>query len=302
MRVDFQIVHNIDSDIKAHLLGILKQTLDESTTIDYTVEKKPNNIEDWSIFNWIEIKYKYKTKKKRFIPRHESLQPTYSSQENLDQNYMFIVGFSLNIEEHIGDIIKEFEDYLNDDENIEVVFKYFDEPMLRKHKNIGEEIFVLEMKLRELLSFIFIDTYKEDYYNLLKEIDIKTQPINRNNRPNEEYFKKHFENEFFFLLFSDYIRIDHLKKIDQSDLIDIIVNSNDYDELKQNIQNRGIIKEKYQDLIASIKQNLEPIENMRNCIAHNRSFTDTILENYQQAKVNLDKVIKEFWEELENES
>ena len=41
--------------------------------------------------------------------------------------------------------------------------------------------------------------------------------------------------EFFFLLFSDYIRIDHLKKIDQSDLIDIIVNSNDYDELKQNI-------------------------------------------------------------------
>ena len=108
--------------------------------------------------------------------------------------------------------------------------------------------------------------------------------------------------EFFFLLFSDYIRIDHLKKIDQSDLIDIIVNSNDYDELKQNIQNRGIIKEKYQDLIASIKQNLEPIENMRNCIAHNRSFTDTILENYQQAKVNLDKVIKEFWEELENES
>ena len=279
MRVDFQIVYNIDSDIKKYLLNILKQTFDDSTTIDYSIEEKPDNLEDWSIFNWIEIKYNHKI----------------GENKNL-------VGFSLEIEDDFKGIISEFGDSLNDDENIDVAFKYFDETMFKEREQIIKEIFELEMKLREILTFVFIDTYKGEYYDLLREIDIKIQPINRNNRPNEEYFKKYFENEFFFLLFSDYIRLDNLKKIEQSNLIDMIVNSNDYDELRQNLQNRGIVKEKYRDLIASIKQNLEPIENMRNSIAHNRSFTETTLVNYQQAKTNLDKIIREFWEDLGNES
>ena len=279
MKVDFQIVHSIDKDLKEYLLDLLKQTLDESTTIDFSIEEKPDNLEDWSIFNWIEMKYNHSTGENKFI-----------------------AGFSLEIDDTFKEIIKEFGDSLNDDENIGVVFKYFDEPMLREHKNYAEEIFEIEMKLREIISFIFIDTYKGEYYNLLKEINVKTQPLNGNNKPDENYFKSHFENEFFFLLFSDYIRLNELKKIDQNELMEMIINSNDYDELKHSIQNRGIIKEEYNDLIASIKQNLKSIEDMRNCIAHNRSFTDSILENYQQAKANLNNIINRFWEELENES
>ena len=278
MRVDFQIVHTVKSDLKEYLLNLLKQTLDESTIIEISVEEKPEDIQDWEIFNWIEIKYNH------------------SIGEN-----KFIAGFSLDISENYKEIISEFGNSLKDDENIEVVFKYFDEPMSEEHKNYAEEIFEIEMKLREIISFIFIDTYKGDYYNLLKEVGVKIQPLNGKNKPNEKYFERHFENEFFFLLFSDYIRLNELKKINQNDLMDFIKSSNDYDELKRNIQDRGITKEKYQDLIAAIKQNLDPIENMRNCIAHNRSFTDNVLENYQQAKANLDSIINQFWEELENE-
>lgn len=279
MRVDFQTVHTVESDLKEYLLNLLKQTLDESTIIDVSVEEKPEDIQDWEIFNWIEIKYNHSIAGNKFI-----------------------AGFSLYVDENYREIISEFGDHLKDDENIEVVFKYFDEPMIEEHKSYAEKIFEIEMKLREIISFIFIDAYKGDYYNLLKEIDVKIQPLNGNNKPDENYFGSHFENEFFFLLFGDYVHLNELKKISQNDLMELIINSKDYDELKRNIQDRGITKEKYQDIIASIKQNLKPIEDMRNCIAHNRSFTDKVLENYQQAKAKLDRIINQFWEELENES
>ncbi len=50
MRVDFQIVHTVESDLKEYLLNLLKQTLDESTIIDVSIEEKPEDIEDWGIF------------------------------------------------------------------------------------------------------------------------------------------------------------------------------------------------------------------------------------------------------------
>ena len=63
MRVYFQIVHSISGDLKENLLDLLKQTLDNLTiTSDFSVEEKPDNLEDWYIFNWIEIKYNHKIK------------------------------------------------------------------------------------------------------------------------------------------------------------------------------------------------------------------------------------------------
>ena len=63
-----------------------------------------------------------------------------------------------------------------------------------------------------------------------------------------------------------------------------------------------IIKEKYKGLIFSIKEDLKSIEDMRNCIAHNRSFTDTLLENYDKAKPSLDEKIEDFWKKSKNEN
>jgi len=49
MKIDFQIVHTVKSDLKKHLLDLLKQTLDESTIIEVSVEEKPENIQNWEI-------------------------------------------------------------------------------------------------------------------------------------------------------------------------------------------------------------------------------------------------------------
>ena len=281
MKVNFQIIHSLGDNLnlKENLLSFLKETFDESTTLEIEIEEKPDNIEEWPIFNWVEIKYNYFT-----------------------ENNKYIAGFNIEIPEGNIDIISEFGQKLQDDDNVYLVLKYSDEVMQSEHQIYSKEIFDLEMKLREIISFIFLDTYKKDFYNLVKDIDLKTQPLNGNNRSNEEYFKKHFENEFFFLLFSDYRRINNLKELKKSDIIEMIMSSNKFDDLKQKIQSRGIVKEKYQDFLAGIKENLDPIENLRNCIAHNRSFTDKVIINYVKIKRNLERAIDEFWDEVKNEN
>lgn len=70
--------------------------------------------------------------------------------------------------------------------------------MATKYQEYSKEIFDLEMELREIINFIFLDTYKEDYYNLLKDIDVTTQPLDKNNKPNENHYKSYFEMSFSF--------------------------------------------------------------------------------------------------------
>ena len=284
MKVDFQVIHSFTNDecLKENLLLLLKDTFDESTTISTEIEEQPESIEEWSIFNRIETKYNY-----------------------LSDSDKYIAGFILDLEEDSNEILQDFGEKLQANENIDLVLKYSDEGMQEEHQKYAKEIFDLEMRLREVISFIFLDTYKGDYHNLLREFKVKIQPLNKNYKPNEEYCNSHFENEFFFLLFSDYIKLNELKELRQPDLIDRIVNSNDYDELRKNIQYRGIIKEKYQDFLAKIKQNLEPIENLRNCIAHNRSIPKSdnykAITDYGKAKELLDKSIESFWELMQDE-
>ena len=275
MNVDFQIIHSFTDGelLKNNLLLLLKYIFDESTTVS-TIEEQPPNIEDWSIFNWIETKYNH--------------------QSDGDK---YIAGFVLDLEEDLEEITLEFGKKLQEDENIYLVTKYNDEGMQVEHKEYAKTIFVLEMRLREVISFIFLDTYKEDYHNLLKEVDVKIQ----HNTPDTEYYNKHFENEFFFLLFSDYIKLNSVIKLDKLDLMKIIIDSNEYADLKQKIQSRGIIKEEYNDFLAGIKQYLEPIENIRNCIAHHRSFSSRMVMNYDRGYNNLDRKINEFWDELQDE-
>ena len=276
MKADFQIIHSFidDMGLKENLLLSLKETFNESTTISRGIEEQPANIEDWSIFDWIKLKYNH--------------------QSDGDK---YLAGFILDLEEDFKEIIPDFGKKIQDDENIALVLKYDDERMQLEHKEYAKAIFVIEMRLREVLSFIFLDTYKEDYHNLLRDVDVKIL----HNSPDTEYYNRHFENEFFFLLFSDYIRLDNVKKLNQLDLMEIIINSNEYVDLKQKIQSRGIIKEEYKDFLEGIKQYLEPIENIRNCIAHHRSFSSRMVVNYEGGYENLDRKINEFWDELQDE-
>ena len=181
MKVDFQIIYSFTNDesLKENLLLLLKDTFDESTTIPTEIEEQPESIEEWSIFNWIETKYNH---------------PSDSDK--------YIAGFILDLEEDFKEIVQEFGKKLQANENIDLVLKYGDEGMQIEHQKYAKEIFDLEMRLREVISFIFLDTYKGDYHNLLREVDVKTQPLNKNNKPNGEYYNTHFLKMSFSFYFS----------------------------------------------------------------------------------------------------
>lgn len=163
----------------------------------------------------------------------------------------------------------------------------------------ARDIFNIEMHLREVAAFIFVDTYKEDFYNLLKEINVKISG-KKGEGLNEQYFIAYFENQFFHLEFSQYLRLNTPKGLKLEDLEDIIVNTENYDEFKKNIQSRGIINKKYQDFLAEIEGNLDPIKKFRDCIAHNRSFNRDTEDSYNKAKEKLKRAIEDFWKNMTN--
>lgn len=98
--------------------------------------------------------------------------------------------------------------------------------------------------------------------------------------------------------FSGYIKLNELRHLKDSDLIEMISDSKNYKDLKQKIQNKGISKEKYKDFLTEIKQDLDPIEKVRNCIAHNRSIPSDYCDNYEKAKEKLEDSIHSFWDKI----
>jgi hypothetical protein len=60
-------------------------------------------------------------------------------------------------------------------------------------------LFVLELKLRRVLSVIYLHAYDTEPYKLLREEKMKPQP--ENNPPSPTHMQEVWENEFFHLTF-----------------------------------------------------------------------------------------------------
>lgn len=144
-----------------------------------------------------------------------------------------------------------------------------------------------------------VGTYETDYYNLLTETNVKPRFEGKSNllsnkEQKESYLRKRFENEFFHILFDQYKKLGELKTIKLEDLVSIAEGAKDFDEFRSQIIFRGILKEDYLDFINSIKADMEILEKVRNCFAHNRSPSEDDFINFGRVKVELLKKIDEF--------
>ena len=98
-------------------------------------------------------------------------------------------------------VIDEFADALLA-KPVEHVVKFEDPLLHRELAERSEELFVLELKLRRVLSVIYLDAYDTEPYNLLREEKVKPQP--ENNPPKRADMQEMWENEFFHLTFRQY--------------------------------------------------------------------------------------------------
>ena len=107
------------------------------------------------------------------------------------------------------------------------------------------------------------------------------------------------ENEFFHLDFRQYAQLNQRKKIDTPDLLNIVRDADAYDAFRAEVLRTRVTNERDGELIGNLKEIMDPIEKMRNCVAHNRQPSKSINENYVQAHSRLAELLDEYlldWE------
>ena len=153
------------------------------------------------------------------------------------------------------------------------------------------EIFALEMKLRRVLSFIYLHAYQhEDPYNLLKEDQVRLATPELNS----EQMASATENEFFHIDFSQYTNLNQRRTLQLANMLNIISDSEQYDALRYAIIRKPIENEQDTDFLNNLKALIDPIERMRNCVAHNRRPTQRIAENYHNAHPRLEELLDSY--------
>ena len=197
-------------------------------------------------------------------------------------------------EERISEILLT----LRDRDEIKHIIKFYDYYVSQTYAIYYKEIYELENKLREVLSYIFNVSYPDDLYETLKSHEIS---INKNYKGiSRNDIEKNFENEFFYLDFSGYQDINQIKEVKQLDLLEYIKKAVSFDTLQKELNKLGVKKEYFVDFIESIKEILNPIDTMRNHIMHSRKSSPKIIGSYEKAKEELSEKINNFWENLED--
>jgi len=265
--VDYLVVYSEEMDLMEFLTEMLKSALED---VDY----EPQEVEELSQY----ITIRYTTQR---------------------EDGHRICGFSVEFDStsgRMGELVYDFSQSVADcnDEGIRHLLKLNDPQLRHTLRDYGDEIFKIEMKLREALSLIFVDTYGDNFYALLKQV--RAEPTGRE-APEESQMQAQFENQFFFLVFSDYININVRKQLNLDRIVEYMGQAEDFEGLKLMITTNPITKERYVDFLESLKQRVDPIEKLRNCVAHNRPIPDRIVKNYRMAKETLLVSINEFLEQ-----
>ncbi len=211
-----------------------------------------------------------------------------------------LIGFALELSdeiESIREVVDEFATSLPDTPPIFHVVK-FEDPLLRSELAVyAKEIFALEMKLRRVLSIIYLNAYQgKDPFNLLREETVKTI-----GRQTQDQMKIATENQFFHLNFKQYINLNQRpkSKLTATDILELIHNTEEYDAFRAEILRVPVEHEEDAEFLASLKNLMDPIEQMRNCVAHNRRPTQRITDNYPTACLDLEKHLDEYLEKWE---
>jgi len=172
------------------------------------------------------------------------------------------------------------------------ILKFGDPLLKRRLAQYADELFDLEMSLREALSAVFLMQYGDDFYNLLRKVAVK---FTSKKKPEESKMAAALENEFFHLLFKQYTQLNERKKTSNvSQLLEAIGTARDFEDFRREITRHPIAEESHRDFIASLKERMDSIEQLRNSVAHNRAIPDKARENYEKARDVLKEEISRF--------
>ena len=202
-----------------------------------------------------------------------------------------LIGFAIELPEDtasIAAVITRFAEALPDTLPVFHAVKFEDPVLQSELAEYASEIFSLEMKLRRVLSLIYLHAcqHEEDTFELLRD---ETVQIPQRERPQPDQMKAASENQFFHLVFSQYINLNKRPDPQLPHVLEFIRNSEQYDAFRAAILRDPIEHEKDAEFLTNLKNLMDPIERMRNCVAHNRRPTKSVVDNYPNAREELEK-------------
>lgn len=218
-----------------------------------------------------------------------------------------VFGFALDLPEETESpriVVDEFAEALNTAPVVHLV--KFDDPLIRADlARWADEIYTLEMKLRRVLTFVYLHAYQgSDPYDLLREESV--QPMNKE-RPKAEQMKERAENQFFHLTFGQYVNLNRRPEFKLPDLLALVRDKDAYDGFREELIRAPVEDEDDAGLVAGLKERMDAIEAMRNCCAHSRRPSKKVEENYLNARPLLDQLLDGYlarweWQEPFEES
>lgn len=206
-----------------------------------------------------------------------------------------ILGFTLDLPEETNEaqtVVEEFAKALTEVPNPISHIVKFEDPLLQAElAQWSAEIFAIEMKLRRVLTLIYLNAYQGvEPYNLLKEET--TQPtLQTDKKITTEQMQKTLENQFFHLVFSQYGKLNQRPDPKLNDLLENIRNFIQYEELQTEINRKPVADNNDADFLAGLKDKIGAIEKMRNCIAHHRRPPKRTKDDYENAKPLVDQLL-----------
>lgn len=209
-----------------------------------------------------------------------------------------ILGFTLDLPEETNEaqtVVEEFAKALTEVPNPISHIVKFEDPLLQAElAQWSAEIFAIEMKLRRVLTLIYLNAYQGvEPYNLLKEET--TQPtLQTDKKITTEQMQKTLENQFFHLVFSQYGKLNQRPDPKLNDLLENIRNFIQYEELQTEINRKPVADNNDADFLAGLKDKIGAIEKMRNCIAHHRRPPKSTKDDYENAKPLVDQLLNTY--------
>lgn len=191
------------------------------------------------------------------------------------------------------EFIEGFVSKLKNERGFVRLIKYIDEIRISDYLTYYKEISEIEMKIREVFSFIFYNKYNANEVDNLEEYDVKYPA----EKPTIKEFDDRNENPFFYFTFTGYYQFDKPKEVPVKEIIPLIQTNEQYENLRNYLNLRGILEERHIDFLKKIREKLSSIENIRNCIAHNRAIPNRAVANYEKTKPEVLKFIEDFWAE-----
>jgi hypothetical protein len=232
-----------------------------------------------------------------------------STNEDGNTTQTIILGFNLDLPEETEEaerVVEEFAKALTEETSPISHIVKFEDPLLQsKLAQWSAEIFAIEMKLRRVLTLIYLNSYQGvEPYKLLREEKEQTAA---KDKPTDIEMKEALENQFFHLLFSQYINLNQRPDPKINDLLENIRNFIKYDELQAEITRKPVQDSYDADFLAALKNKIGAIEKMRNCIAHHRRPSSRTEEGYQNAQPLISQLLDEYlerwsWNEAANGS